>query len=291
MQIKEALKRFKVLRYLYHFPKDLLHRNQDKKWIQCCKQCVKNPPENIEKFYNIHQGERCFIVCNGPSLTVADLDKIAGEYSFGSNRIYNMFPHTKWRPTYYCEADPYIAKIIEKKDMDTILDGGSTCFLNLRCCEDYPANTKENENVFFYYVKPISAIESIKNETRLPKFSENLAEYAYSGLTITYEMMQLAAYMGFSEMYVIGCDHNYQNTIETGKPEKNEQIKSNYPKEMGEADKRLPTPTFNPKTTMAYQAARNYGEEHGIKIYNATRGGRLEVFDRVDFDILLGEEK
>ena len=55
---------------------------------------------------------------------------------------------------------------------------------------------------------------------------------------------------------------------------------------MGEADKRLPVPTYNPKTEMAYQAAEKYAEEHGIKIYNATRGGRLEVFERVDFDSL-----
>lgn len=35
-----------------------------------------------------------------------------------------------------------------------------------------------------------------------------------------------------------------------------------------------------------YQAARRYAETHGIKIYNATRGGELEVFERVDFDSL-----
>ena len=36
----------------------------------------------------------------------------------------------------------------------------------------------------------------------------------------------------------------------------------------------------------AYQKAKQYAETHGIKIYNATRGGKLEVFERVDFDSL-----
>jgi hypothetical protein len=40
------------------------------------------------------------------------------------------------------------------------------------------------------------------------------------------------------------------------------------------------------KTTKAYQSAKAYADAHGIKVYNATRGGKLEVFERVDFDSL-----
>ena len=54
----------------------------------------------------------------------------------------------------------------------------------------------------------------------------------------------------------------------------------------------------NSKTTVvteneqlkAYQKAKQYAETHGIKIYNATRGGKLEVFERVDFDSLFEKE-
>ncbi len=35
-----------------------------------------------------------------------------------------------------------------------------------------------------------------------------------------------------------------------------------------------------------YKSAGNYADIHGIKIYNATRGGKLEVFERVNFDSL-----
>ena len=35
-----------------------------------------------------------------------------------------------------------------------------------------------------------------------------------------------------------------------------------------------------------YQMCKNYADTHGIKIYNATRGGMLEIFERVDFDSL-----
>ena len=43
----------------------------------------------------------------------------------------------------------------------------------------------------------------------------------------------------------------------------------------------------------AFQSAKLYAENHGIKIYNATRGGKLEIFERADFDLLMnkGENK
>ena len=37
----------------------------------------------------------------------------------------------------------------------------------------------------------------------------------------------------------------------------------------------------------AYMAAHQYADSHGIKIYNATRGGELEVFERVELDGML----
>ena len=43
---------------------------------------------------------------------------------------------------------------------------------------------------------------------------------------------------------------------------------------------------FYKQNLLAYQSAKKYADAHGIKIYNATRGGNLEVFERVDFDSL-----
>ena len=62
----------------------------------------------IEKFRNIHESEDCFIIGNGPSLRPEDLDKIheLGYCSFASNKIYNIFKSTKWRPTYVTVSDP-----------------------------------------------------------------------------------------------------------------------------------------------------------------------------------------
>lgn len=288
--MKNLLRKCRTLRIIYHYPGSVIKTYNDNRLIKQCMQKVANTPDKIKCFNNMHYGKRCFIVCNGPSLTIDDLDKISGEYSFGSNRVYNMFQYTRWRPTYYCEADPYVAKAIDKNDMDILLKECDASFLNLRCCDDYPNGTKENPDAYFYYVKPLFGVESVKNESRLPEFSEDFSVYAYSGLTITYEMIQLAAYMGFKEMYIIGCDNNYKHTVETGKLTENTDIEINYPKEIGEPDERIPKPTFNPKTTLAYKAAKEYADRNGIKIYNATRGGKLEVFERKTLEEVLGIE-
>ena len=42
--------------------------------------------------------------------------------------------------------------------------------------------------------------------------------------------------------------------------------------------------------TMAFEEAKKYSDKHSIKILNATRGGKLEVFERVNFDSLFKGE-
>ncbi len=61
----------------------------------------------IQKYKNFYDGQRCFIIGNGPSLTIKDLEKLKafGEISIASNSIYNLFPSTDWRPTIYTVHD------------------------------------------------------------------------------------------------------------------------------------------------------------------------------------------
>ena len=63
--------------------------------------------KELRKFKDIHKGESCFIIGNGPSLKIEDLDAIQklGVPSFAFNRIFCVFDETKWRPTYYISQD------------------------------------------------------------------------------------------------------------------------------------------------------------------------------------------
>ena len=41
--------------------------------------------------------------------------------------------------------------------------------------------------------------------------------------------------------------------------------------------------------TKSYKIAKLYSEKKGIKIFNSTRGGHLEVFDRIDLNTVFDE--
>jgi hypothetical protein len=62
----------------------------------------------IKKYKNKHIGQRCFIVCTGPSLTYGDLELLKGKITFSMNGVVKGFHHTKWCPTYYGIQDYFV---------------------------------------------------------------------------------------------------------------------------------------------------------------------------------------
>lgn len=231
--------------------------------------------KKLKKLKNTKVGKRCFIVGNGPSLTIADLEKIQNEDSFAVNRIYKIFGETQWRPTFYTSQDTRILDEV-KKDMDIMLQECEGVFLNSYVTND--GNEVENKDNLYYFF-----INSEKFFPKLARFSNNVSRWIYDGLTVAYANIQLAVYMGYSEIYLIGTDNNYSIVLKSdGTVEQKEQT-VNYMKGLeGEV-------LFYPQidnAILAYRKARQVCEKKGIIIKNATRGGKLEEFERVNFDDL-----
>ncbi len=230
---------------------------------------VNRCKNEVKKFKDVGSGKRCFIIGNGPSLTANDLDKLKNEICFGTNRIYEIFSETDWRPAYYCVQD-YEVIIRSKSGINKEIS--SHKFVGL---SDH-AVCPSIDNAIYY------KIISEEHYPEPPKFSDNAEKCVYAGNTVTYTCMQLAVYMGFKEIILLGVDHNYSVYIdENGNLVRQDSVQDHFTKKAG----------FNilPRldvTILAYKAAKKYADEHGIKIYNATRGGRLEVFERVDLDTL-----
>ena len=164
---------------------------------------IKNFPKNtklyidtkdIKRFFNKHNGEKCFIIGNGPSLKVEDLVNIQnhGYKTFACNRIYLAFKQTSWRPDYYFMSDE---KLIEHYDGKVGDIDVNNRFFPLK----YKSAIKKGN---FY-----NTIEfDYENEGR---FSKNAFEGICPAGTVTSEMIQFAFYMGFREIYLIGVDFSY----------------------------------------------------------------------------------
>lgn len=236
----------------------------------------------LESIKDIHKGERCFVIGNGPSLKPEDLDKLRGEVTFASNKIYNIFDKTDWRPTYFTIFDEGVGK-----------SKGTIEGINSFQCEMKFAR-EEGYYIFGRIKEPVCFIHSQSSRKYLdnPDFSEDLTKVTYSIATVTYISLQLARHMGISEIYLLGMDNQYAySQLRDGTIIKNEGCANYFGEESKPSDENEKMPRSAPATwemDVAYAFAEKYSREHGFRIYNATRGGKLEAFERVDFDSLFG---
>ncbi len=222
------------------------------------------------------QGKRCFIIGSGPSLTITDLAQLQGEYCFGANKIFTVFDKTAWRPSFY---------VISDNDITPSMYAASAQFGPEVQYKFFPANFRDlcegdNLNALFY-----NYVGCDTSGKTMPAFSVHADQYVVEGYSVAYVAMQLAVYMGFTEIYLLGLDFSWPiykdcqgNIYEDG------QVKHRFYQENNEAEE-ISIPNVELMEN-AYRQARTWCEAHGVQIYNATRGGNLNVFERVDFDTL-----
>jgi hypothetical protein len=228
----------------------------------------------LKNFRNKHLNERCFIIGNGPSLKAEDLDKLKNEITFAFNRIYYIFDKTDWRPTYYCSEDE---KTIfpSKEEINNL--GIEHKFFPVNFPWDYKIKFKNSLYFIFKF----------DNEKVEPRFSNDIVKGIYWGNTVAYTAIQLAIYMGIKEIYLLGVDHNFRKMInDKGEIVIDEKAKDYFTEKYNKDKEDLYIPNIE-ISTRAFIAAKKYADNHSIKIYNSTRGGKLEVFERVDFDKIL----
>lgn len=236
--------------------------------------------ENERKIANLkdkHKGERCFIIGNGPSLNLIDLTKLKDEYTFGVNAIYTNFDKMGFLPTYYFVEDTFVAE--DRKDEINSFRGSQKFFGNyLRYCL--------NPDVDVHWINAKPRYDNYKG---FPHFSKNILREAWSGGTVTFYNFQLAYYLGFKEVYMVGFDHSYR-IPEDVKIEGKEILSlgddvNHFSKDYFGKGKRWHDPMVE-RMELSYVKAKSCFEADGRKIYNATAGGHLEVFDRVEYNSL-----
>lgn len=228
--------------------------------------------KELKTFKNKHYGERCFIIGNGPSLTPDDLNLLKDEVTFATHRIYNIFDQTDWRPTYYMGQDVVLLKEIKEK-VKTV--EAKHKFFPISMKQLY--QTEIDDAIYFF-------IRSKNYYPNLPPFSTDASRQLYEGYSVTYGVIQLAVYMGFKEIYLLGVDFNYSLTVDhEGKITKKEDVKDYFSNDNNIG---LNLPNLE-NSLLGFRAAHNFALENNVIIKNATRGGKLEVFKRVKLEDIL----
>ena len=277
----EQLNPFYIIKNRKNIP-DLLkyqYQYQKQKYIPFCHKheipLTKNEFK-IKALKNKHKGKRAFIIGNGPSLKIEDLDKLKNEITFASNKIYLAFDQTDWRPVYYSVIDIMVAQNNSEK------------IKNLKL-----PNQIFTKQLFSYFDSNNIYITNKQNSNNQEYgFSQNLLEGSLPGYTVLFFQMQLAYYMGIQEIYLIGTDFSFSISKQINEKSINGEILLEQENENNHfhPDYRQPGEKWTyPKLEeqkQAFKAANDFFNSKRYKIKNASRKTKLKVFPLVNFDDL-----
>jgi hypothetical protein len=220
-----------------------------------------------------HRGQRCFILGNGPSLAKMDLRPLASEWTFGLNRIYLMFDQMQmgFEPSYYCAAN------------DLVLDQFAPEIAELAMPKFVNWNGRN------HFDPADESVLLLRQALTLSDFfGGDLLRPICSGGTVTYLALQVAYYMGFHQVVLIGVDHSFvdQGTPNLEETRTAERDENHFHPDYFPKGSRWQLPDL-PRSAAAYRLAREVFESDGREIIDATVGGALEVFEKAEYDSLV----
>jgi|LakMenE18May11ns_1017448.scaffolds.fasta_scaffold9954548_5 hypothetical protein len=214
----------------------------------------------LNRFRDCHLGKRLVLVCNGPSLNQTDFSPIRKEVSMGLNKIYLGFKKFRFYPRYYVAIN---RRVIEQSAVEI---QGLNCIRFLR---DLGTHNPLADSALTYLL-------SSRPEQR---FYEDLCKGFFEGYTVTFTALQIAFFMGFTAVAIVGMDHRYSFE---GAP--------NEPRKLSGLDPNHFDPSYfsghtwdNPDLANSerfYAMAREAFEAAGRRIIDCTVDGACTVFEK-----------
>jgi hypothetical protein len=223
--------------------------------------------QRLADLKNAHRGERAFILGNGPSLRNTDVSKLKNEKTFGMNRVFLAFPVWDFQTSFLVSVND----LVIEQSAPEIIALPMPKFLSWRSRR---------------YVKPDDQTIFLHSTYERPIFAKDARGRLWEGATVTYVALQLAYHMGFDPVILIGVDHSFSskgtpNTTVTSQGEDRDHFDPRY---FGRGFRwQLPDLDMSER---AYLMARTAYEADGRRVLDATVGGQLTVFPKVEYNSL-----
>lgn len=208
-------------------------------------------------------GKDVLVVGNGPSLKRTELDKIP-MVSIGMNKINLLFDKTTWRP----DIITCVNGLVTRQNVKFFNNTDIILILPARA---WYLGVKKRRNVLF-----VKAIDS-------GEFRNNISTgIGYSGATVTFTALQIAAYLRPKSVNIVGVDHNFKNY---------ERGRADIVKYEGDDDDHFDPNYFKGSlwglpdlegSEIAYKSAKYYYDTHNIPIIDYTIDGKCQVFVKDD---------
>lgn len=216
---------------------------------------------------DIHKGERCFILGNGPSLKDTDVSRLKDEFTFGMNRVYLAFPVWGFPTSYFISINSLVIE---------------------QCAEDIRALPMPKFLSWRsrHLIQPAPDLAFLHTTYTGATFASDARKRLWEGATVTYVALQLAFHMGFKQVILIGVDHSFSskgdpNTTVTSTGDDPDHFNPSY---FGKGFRwQLPDLEIS---EIAYKLACDAYQTAGREVLDATIGGKLTVFPKVEYDSL-----
>ena len=241
--------------------------------------------ENTERFHHLkdkYKGKRIFVLGNGPSINKQPLYLLRDEYKMCFNRFQLLADRVGWYPDLLAITDDLVVK-----DMGDVINGTIVPNVKYAFFPDlHPSNVnykdyiKQQDNVYWLYVDKTD-------------FSVNLP-FCGINKTVVNAGIQIAAYMGFSEIYILGVDMTFgQQKVEKVNSRvwvSKEDDPNHFDPRYYQKGRVYHNPTVDSMLDR-FEKCRDFFADKDVKIYNAGFGGKLEAFPRVRFEDVLGKSE
>jgi hypothetical protein len=226
-------------------------------------------------YKNKHKGERCFILGTGPSLNLLSkeqVDALCKEVVFGANSLYKVETVSRIFPKYYTLIDnlyweswSHTFKAVTDRYIERppvfITDPRAVAFA-------------ENANLAHQHIFICS------KKYPVTEMSENLESNIYAAMNVVSYSILTAIYMGFSEIYLLGCDYNAFCTGGKGHAydDKDELKQANY------------NLAFYLKfywiTTEFHYLVAKLAKKRGVTVANLTTNSLLDAYPKIHINTI-----
>jgi hypothetical protein len=247
--------------------------------------------EKVRAMKDIHKGKRAFVLGNGPSINLQDLTLLRDEITFVANWFINHKRFRRINPTYYC---------VSSHEMF----GGWGKAPDLNADFARLVAEKQTEQTFFFsnrfapYLRQLGLVPDARLRSLIfdrPKFlideigtqNYELNRCMDDGYTVLLTFcVPLCVHFGITDIYLLGCDCDYGLTAPTDpkayfyRPEQHTSATTSFNSLV-----RIWTP--GGPIFQTYEIVANEAQQRGTRMWNATRGGRLELLPRVEYEALV----
>lgn len=247
------------------------------------------------RFKGLHTGKRCFIIASGPSIKGQDLTLLKNDISIS---VSNSFVHKDYstiQPHYHCVPDissghsQYLAGREEKytdwlRSMDASL-GRAELFMST-------GDRKWIESRGLFQKRPVNYILFDGEWGRVAQRGVDLTQIVAAGQSVSVMALQIAMYMGFKQIYLLGCDHDWLLHVGTSTHSYDSQTHAAFE---GTKHSEWDHSSFGIEVRNSdtlwqqYECLKALAKQQSIEILNAS-GGVLDVFPRVKYESLFEEK-